>query len=62
MNVEELIRQLEIVEDKKQEVAIQIIENHGVCNINQIIRIITNFEYKDGILFLTFDHREVNKG
>lgn len=62
MNVEELIRQLEIVEDKKQEVAIQIIENHGFCNINQIIRIITNFEYKDGILFLTFDHREVNKG
>lgn len=62
MNVEELIRQLEIVEDKKQEVAIQIIENHRFCNINQIIRIITNFEYKDGILFLTFDHREVNKG
>lgn len=62
MNVEELIRQLEIVEDKKQEVAIQIIENHVFCNINQITRIITNFEYKDGIVFLTFDYREVNKG
>lgn len=62
MNIEELIRQLEIVEDKKQEVAIQVIENHVFSNINQITRIITNFEYKDGIVFLTFDHREVNKG
>lgn len=62
MNIEELIRQLEIVKDKKQEVAIQIIENHVFGNINQINRIITNFEYKDGIVFLTFDYREVNKG
>lgn len=62
MNIEELIRQLEIVEDKKQEVAIQVIENHVFSNINQMTRIITNCDYKDGIVFLTFDYIKVNKG
>lgn len=62
MNIEELIRQLEIVEDKKQEVAIQVIENHVFSNINQMTRIITNCDYKDGIVFLTFDYTKVNKG
>lgn len=62
MNIEELIKELEKVEDKKQEVAIQVIENHVFSNINQITRTITNLDYKFGIVFLTFDHRWVNKG